>query len=69
MVFGEKVFREEKGSRFFEDLSVLGLYTFSLFISILLKRTTFLSLGKGFWVSSAEKDIREGVGSFGVERG
>lgn len=48
------------------SLPVLGSYTSPSFTSTLLKRTTPPSLGKGFWVSPAEKDTREGTGTPGV---
>lgn len=42
---------------------MLGSYTSPSFTSTLLKRTTPPSLGKGFWVSPAEKDTRDGTGT------
>lgn len=50
-----------------QNLPVLGLYTSPSLTSTLLKRTTPPSLGKGFWVSPAEKDTREGATSPGTE--
>lgn len=50
------------------DLPVLGSYMSPSLTSTLLKRTTPPSLGKGFWVSPAEKDTGEGAGTPGTER-
>ena len=47
------------------DSPVLGSYTSPSFTSTLLKRTTPASLGKGFRVSPAEKDTRDGAGTPG----